>query len=93
MWGRPAVADLRGVGTLILAAQGARGLAAFDWGKRKELWRSLADRQVMASPLVADLDADGNFEIVVADGSGTLQAISGLGTKGARRNWENRRPK
>ncbi len=73
--GRPAVASLKQVGTVILASFGPGGLAAFAWPARKLLWETPNGTGVIASPVVADLDGDGAQEVVVGTQGGEMQVL------------------
>ncbi|MBI4617414.1 MAG: protein kinase [Planctomycetes bacterium] len=77
--GRPAVARVEGLGTVIVAPFGGAGAAAIDWQRRAILWKAFEGRAVLASPVVADLDRDGRQEVVLAAYDGEF-AVHDLAT-------------
>ncbi len=62
--GRPAVVRTGGK-TVILAPMGNGGVVALDWDRKGLLWNGPAERTVIAGPAAADLDGDGNVEVVI----------------------------
>jgi hypothetical protein len=73
-FGKPAVA-LVGKDRWIVAPLGTGGVAAFDFSARKPVWRAAEQFGVVASPLVADLDQDGEREVVTCTYDGRLLVL------------------
>ncbi len=84
----PRVRDLDGDGLLEVVVATAHGdLEVLDFRTGASLWRvSLGGGMIESDPEVADLDGDGVLDILVADHDGMLHAVSGRGTRGARRS-------
>jgi outer membrane protein assembly factor BamB len=73
--GRPVVARIKGLGPLIVASMGMAGVAAFDWEGRKVRWKSPPQEPVQAGAIVADLDGDGELEVIVGTVLGGMRVL------------------
>jgi outer membrane protein assembly factor BamB len=70
--GHPVVARSGGGPVLVLAPLGGAGVVAFDAATHTVAWQAPADRVVLASPVVADLDHDGALEVVATTADGAV---------------------
>jgi hypothetical protein len=54
---------------------GNDGVAAFNYGLRKQVWQTKAGVRVVSTPAVSDLDGDGAWEVVVTTIDGQLLVL------------------
>jgi hypothetical protein len=84
IWGTPAIADLNGdhdpeiiVGSIVPGADGhPTGLLSIVSRDGHLLRREALPAAIECSPVVADVDGDGRLDILVADQSGLLHAVT-----------------
>ncbi len=87
-WSSPAIGDLDANGTNeVVAGSGyfpegpaSRGRAVTAWNRNGSIkWRVGTNGNVLSSPLLADINADGQLETIVGDTAGYLYVISSAG--------------
>ena len=80
-WSAPSICDLTGDGRFeVVQGDQSKHVTAFDAESGEKRWETAIPGEVDASMAVADLDGDGNMEVIIPSTSGEMVVLNSDGT-------------